>query len=627
MSLLSVIIDLVGAEALLAAGASVQLAHIVAFMLGAIMIFVLSLGRAVLHPAQAGKPTRSALCGRWLMLSILTLLLRSSAQLLLISKWHWQPQTAIFIMVLSGDSIFLAGFFLLVFSYSERKVSAASEWPLLTIAILVYLLVIKLIFMAYVNLIPEEAYYWNYAQHLDIGYLDHPPMVAWLIWLSTSLFGKSEFSVRLPAYLCWFIATWFMVRLTLNLFDRSAAYRAALLVAALPIYFGFGFFMTPDAPLFAAWVASLYFLERALVAQDPHAWWWLGLCLGLGMLSKYPIALLGLGLLIFLAIDRNSRSWLLRREPYIAAFTAVILFSPVLFWNLHNHWMSFAFQGTGRWSGKHHFALHVLFAWTLLLLTPTGLVAVVRLFLPDRMGATAWRRRSETENRQYLWAITFTVAPLSVFLVYSCLNTPKLNWTAPVWLASIPLLAADMVTRSVNGEGMWAKLTRRLWKPTIIALVLLLSGSFYYIALGLPGAGPMSPGRLFGEWHELADKVANIQTTVAAPGGLKPVIVGMDKNFISSELSFYRPIDSSEPYDIGGAHLFGHPSLMWAIWFPKSAAVGKDLLMIAFDPKRLTASSLTKHFATLGNLSSESLENNGRVVGYFYWRVGYSYRY
>ena len=35
--------------------------------------------------------------------------------------------------------------------------------------------VLKLIYAGQVELMPEEAYYWNYAQHLDIGYLDHPP--------------------------------------------------------------------------------------------------------------------------------------------------------------------------------------------------------------------------------------------------------------------------------------------------------------------------------------------------------------------------------------------------------------------------------------------------------------------
>lgn len=623
--LLSTVIDLAGCEVLVAAGVSVQAAQIAAFVPYALLMFVLNVRGFFLQPAERTETARSPLYGRWSMVSLLALLLRSSVQLMLIGKWGWRAEAAIVVAALSGDVVFLIGVFFFVFSCSERRGPAVVDWPLVTISSVIYVFLIKLLFMAYVNLIPEEAYYWNYAQHLDFGYLDHPPMVAWLIWLSTSLLDKSEFSVRLPATLCWILAVLFMVRLTLNLFDRAAAYRVALLLAVLPIYFGLGFFMTPDAPLFAAWAASLYFLERALVGQDRRAWWWLGVSLGLGMLSKYPIALLGGGILIFFIIDRKSRGWLLRREPYIAAIVALILFSPVLFWNMRNDWVSFAFQGTGRWSGSHHFGLHVLFGSILLLLTPTGLAGIVLAFWRDASNGTAWGRRSETERRQYLWAVTFTIAPLSVFVAYSLLNVPKVNWTAPVWLAAIPLVAADMVPRSL--KGLWAKLSQRVWMSTIIALVFILSGSFYYIALGLPGAGPMSPERLFGEWREFAGKVARIRMTVEAQSGSAPIVVGMDRNFISSELSFYNSIDGGGPYNTGGSHLFGQRSLMWAFWFPKSAAVGKDLLMIDFDPKRLNASSLTEYFATLSDVSKESLESNGRVVGYFYWRVGRSYRY
>ena len=63
-------------------------------------------------------------------------------------------------------------------------------------------LLLRLAFSGAVDLLPEEAYYWNYAQHLDIGYVDHPPMIAWLIALSTGLLGHSEFAVRLPAIVC-----------------------------------------------------------------------------------------------------------------------------------------------------------------------------------------------------------------------------------------------------------------------------------------------------------------------------------------------------------------------------------------------------------------------------------------
>jgi len=193
-----------------------------------------------------------------------------------------------------------------------------------------------LIFMACIDLIPEEAYYWQYAQHLAWGYLDHPPMVAWLISLSTFIFGKSEVAVRLPAFICWLIAAVFMFRLTVNLCDRDTAFRAVLLLAVLPIFFGLGFFTTPDAPLYASWVGCLYFLERALIGQNRRAWLGAGLCLGLGMLSKYPAALLGLGALAYLLVDRRSRRWLLLPDPYLAAIIALLLFSPVLVWNMQN---------------------------------------------------------------------------------------------------------------------------------------------------------------------------------------------------------------------------------------------------------------------------------------------------
>ena len=119
--------------------------------------------------------------------------------------------------------------------------------------------------------------------------------------------------------------------------------------------------------------------------------------------------------------------------------------------------------------------------------------------------------------------------------------------------------------------------------PTIIALLIIHGASFYYISLGLPGAGPMTPSRLFGEWRPLANSVETVKRRVENENGAKPVVVGMDKNFISSELSFYDP---DGPRNTGGAHFFGGRSLMWAVWLPRSAAVGRNVLMIDFNRKQ-----------------------------------------
>jgi dolichol-phosphate mannosyltransferase len=168
--------------------------------------------------------------------------------------------------------------------------------------------------------------------------------------------------------------------------------------------------------------------------------------------------------------------------------------------------------------------------------------------------------------------------------------------------------------------------SRRLWMPTVIALILILGASFCYISLGLPGAGPMTGERLFGDWRLLAERVGTIEKLIKVETGSEPIIVGMDKNFISSELSFYCSNRIVGTRNIGGVHFFDQPSLMWARWYPRSAAAGKDLLMIDLSRKRLTSPRLAAHFTSLGNISMENLQYNGRVIGTLYWRVGRGYK-
>ena len=66
-----------------------------------------------------------------------------------------------------------------------------------------------------------KAYYWAYGKNLDFSYLDHPPMVAWLIRISTSLLGNSELAVRIPSNLCSLVALIYLFALTNNLYGRA----------------------------------------------------------------------------------------------------------------------------------------------------------------------------------------------------------------------------------------------------------------------------------------------------------------------------------------------------------------------------------------------------------------------
>ena len=56
------------------------------------------------------------------------------------------------------------------------------------------ILILNLLQANFTELIFDEAYYWHYAKNLTFGYFDHPPMVAWLIGLSSFFFeGIWEF--------------------------------------------------------------------------------------------------------------------------------------------------------------------------------------------------------------------------------------------------------------------------------------------------------------------------------------------------------------------------------------------------------------------------------------------------
>src|SRR5262249_40494218 len=152
--------------------------------------FALNVNRSATELEQSS--IRWRLYVRFLLVALLALILRSAALMLLVGTWHWQPQTAVLVAILMASAVFHVGAVFFVYLQADASENLALRWQVVTISILAYVLILKVIFMGSVNLIPEEAYYWNYAQHLDWGYLDHPPMVAWLIWLSTSIFGKSE---------------------------------------------------------------------------------------------------------------------------------------------------------------------------------------------------------------------------------------------------------------------------------------------------------------------------------------------------------------------------------------------------------------------------------------------------
>jgi dolichol-phosphate mannosyltransferase len=394
-----------------------------------------------------------------------------------------------------------------------------------------------------------------------------------------------------------------------------------VLAQLLPFFFLSGLLMTPDAPLTAAWAASLYYLERALVAGRSDAWWRAGLALGLGAISKYSIALLVPVTLVFMIWDRKSRRWWSRWEPYAAALVALAVFSPVIVWNAQHEWASFAFQTSRRLAEVPRFSLHKLLASALVLITPTGVTAVAAALLGPKPAPDA----GGDAPRRQLFVNTAILVPLAVFAAFSLRHEVKLDWTGAPWVAALPLMAAGMIFAGrLSGLRAWI---RAAWMPTLVTMLLIYGVGLQYLVLGLPGLGYSPHIELVPVgWPDLSGRILEIAAAIRRETGGDPVIVGMDRYAIASELAFYGAERTKTALPISSTHLFGGNGLMFERWAPAETENGKTLLLVAWDPADLDGEAIRSHTERLGPVEVEVLTRDGRFVRRYYYRVAYNYQ-
>ena len=492
-----------------------------------------------------------------------------------------------------------------------------------SIGLVIYVTALRLYFGAHVDLMPEETYYWNYSRHLDFGYLDHPPMVAWLIRAGTALLGHTALGVRIGAVICGLVTSVFVYRMTRDLYGRSSATLALALAQALPFFFLQGLLMTPDTPLTAAWAASLYFLERALIGGSARAWLWAGLCLGFGMLSKYTIGLLGLGAFVYMLVDRDARPWLRRFEPYVAAVLAFAIFSPVIVWNAEHHWASFAFQTARRLAGRPRFALPELIGAAIVLITPTGFAAAVRALASRRIDAPA-DAGHRAASRFLRIAL---LVPMSVFVLFSLRRQVKLDWTGAAWVAALPLIAFELVDAGRRSASVMRRAWRASMLPTIGVLCVAYPVGLYHLARGLPGLGFDRHIELLPVgWRQLGRRIDAVAERYRLEHGQEPLVVGMDRYVIASELAFYGSGRPDPVADTTSGHLFGGMGLMYERWFPADRQRGRTLLLVSLDRSSLEEAAVSAAAAALGPIRTGALTRNGHVIRDYYYRFAYDYR-
>jgi 4-amino-4-deoxy-L-arabinose transferase-like glycosyltransferase len=400
------------------------------------------------------------------------------------------------------------------------------RWALIAVVVVTAVRVAA-VFATPLELYPDEAQYWLWAQTPAWGYASKPPMIAWLIAASTALGGDGEAWVRLPAALLHGATALVLFAAGRRLFEARTGLLACLLWLLTPAVALSSAFIATDAPFMLGMALSLWAYAALLDARSASARLLcallLGAAVGLALLSKQAALYVLLGLVLHALIDREARSvW--RGWAWLVALAAMVLaVSPNLVWQATHHFATFAHTaqvnaGLGSSHPLRPFGGLEFLAAQFAVLGPVPFAVL--------LGGAVIGARRRTLDRPDVMLLCMAIPPVASVTVFAFFKEAEANWAAAAYPASVVLVSAWLLR--------WRA---RRW----IAATLVLQGVIAAVLAAALFAPPLvdaagqsaSLKRLRG-WQRTAQFVG---TQVEAQGPFTAVAV--EDRSLFNELAYY----------------------------------------------------------------------------------------
>lgn len=488
-----------------------------------------------------------------------------------------------------------------------------SVYPLLFRISLTLITLVRIAFL--VNpancLATEEAHYWEWSRQLDWAYYSKPPMIAWMIRLSTTLFGQTATAVRMPALLTSLVialATWKLVRRMTR--SAAVAFWSVLLLNVLPLYDAGAILMTTDTPLMLFWVLATYCFYRYLFEGARAMALWGGLFLGLGLMSKLTILFLLVGILGFMAFSR-FRSRLRSRELWAGLALAALMLVPVILWNWKHNWVSFrhlagqagAYQGSKFTPG---YALTFLASQAGVL---TPVVFLLFLWTPFR----AWKIRGRDTETDLRLAYLLWIA-LPVFLIYlakSLHYKVQTNWAVSgyyTWSIAAVIVGRQFMEglktpRAIIG----ARLTAAAASVPAALLTLVMHDTTLLDKVGIHIKPKNDPTKEVIGWKGLGQQVSRVRASMPNPAD---TFVMGETYHIAAELAFY--VDGQPRTYCAD---FGRRMNQYDLWGGHSELKGKDAVFVHDSGKAEIPAQLLALFDKVEPAETYRAVRNGKSYG------------
>jgi hypothetical protein len=184
----------------------------------------------------------------------------------------------------------------------------------------------------------DEFLYLAMGEHLRLWRMDFPPAIAILAQLMRHTVGVGLAALRLVPAL---FSTVLVVLSALTARElgggRYAQGLAALTVIASVAFLRSGSLFQPVVLDQVAWTVVLFALLKLARSDDPRWWIVVGVAGGFGLLTKFSIGIIGVGVLAALIV-LPERRWLATRWPWLAALLALLIGLPSIVGQIRTGW-------------------------------------------------------------------------------------------------------------------------------------------------------------------------------------------------------------------------------------------------------------------------------------------------
>lgn len=389
------------------------------------------------------------------------------------------------------------------------------------------------LFVSPVELYPDEAQYWLWSRELAFGYFSKPPMVAWLIALTTAVGGDAEPWVRFASPWLHGGAALVLFAVGRRLYGGWTGFWAAALYSLMPgVQLSAGLASTDAALLFflalALWAYAA--LLQAPAGRGARTALGLGLALGAAFLSKYAALYLLLGLAAHLAVSRDARAAWRPGRIALAGLGFALAAAPNLIWNATHGFATVAHTAANaNWSLASLFHPAEMAEFLLAQLAVFGPVPLVALAVGVGLGL---RRRALTEPDRLL--LCLVLPPLVLVTVQALLSRANANWAAAAYVPGAVLTAAWLVR-----WGARRVLILAVASQAALAALFLSAAAAPSLAdaAGLGNAFKRARG-----WEETTARVLD-----AARAAAPVEAVAVDDRFLFNAMAYYGRDRLAEP--------------------------------------------------------------------------------